>query len=110
MIRHLATLALTTAATVALTAGPSTADDSHTERVTRKADRIPASVVYLHGSAEWIDTDVRCFTGWASKTIRLQGVKVRRGQLVGYCNDGFIARTNTDGHAYREIHPGTTVR
>lgn len=103
MIRTLTTVAASLVAVLA-TAHPATAA-SHSQAATRKANDIPAAIVYVHGTAEWVDDDVRCFAGDARRKVRVQGRTVRKGWTVAYCTDGYVAMS-TPRHSPRIIHPG----
>lgn len=104
-MKRFTTIAVLTATmTAALAATASASPASHSEAATREAAGIPASVVYLKGTAFWVDTDVRCFQAEATKRVIIQGQPVRAGRNVGYCTDGYVDRSK--GTQYVVINAG----
>lgn len=105
MKKIIITLALSALSALAIVSPAHAA--SHSEAATRKASGIPASIVYLKGTAVWVSSDTRCFQAQATKRTHVQGQPIHLGRIVGYCTDGYVDRTKGSNMSqYHIINPG----
>jgi hypothetical protein len=88
--------ALTVAAAAAATllaVGPAdaaTSGNTWTQSATRHAAGIPSPVAYDQGSAVVVAPGLRCFTATVAHRARIGSAVVHRGDVVGYCGDGYV--------------------